>query len=92
MAQQPRVGLGLLKKPFPSASLLHASVLQFFVLKTRRSSRSSKIWPALSSCANWLGIEDFFSGALFVHSDNLTCPPFNLLYLMKLTMSDPLYD
>ncbi|PRD32269.1 UNVERIFIED_CONTAM: Aspartate aminotransferase [Trichonephila clavipes] len=53
------------------ASLLPASVLQFLVLKTRRSfSRPSKIWPALSSCANLLGIEDFFTGAVFIHSDN----------------------
>ncbi|GFX61773.1 hypothetical protein TNCV_1382711 [Trichonephila clavipes] len=39
----------------------------------------SKIWPAFSSSANWLSIEDFFIGAVFVHSDNVICP-FNSLY------------
>ncbi|GFS53908.1 hypothetical protein TNCV_3761421 [Trichonephila clavipes] len=40
----------------------------------------SKIWPAFSPCSNWLGIEDFFSGAAFVHTDNVT-RPFNPFYL-----------
>ncbi|GFS79686.1 nuclear receptor coactivator 7 [Trichonephila clavipes] len=40
----------------------------------------SEIWPALSSCANWLSIEDFFSDAVFIHSDNVICP-FNVLYI-----------
>ncbi|GFU26139.1 hypothetical protein TNCV_5105871 [Trichonephila clavipes] len=44
--RQPRVGLGLLKKPFREASLLPASVLQFLVLKTRRSLST----PAINRC------------------------------------------
>ncbi|GFX19289.1 hypothetical protein TNCV_3014281 [Trichonephila clavipes] len=45
---------------------------------TRQAINPSEIWPAPSSCADWLRIEDSFSGA-FVHSDNVTCP-FNSLY------------
>ncbi|GFS73722.1 integrase catalytic domain-containing protein [Trichonephila clavipes] len=37
VARQPKMGLGLLKKNFPQAILLPASVLQFLVLKTRSS-------------------------------------------------------
>ncbi|GFU61497.1 hypothetical protein TNCV_2287921 [Trichonephila clavipes] len=51
----------------------------------------SKIWPAVSSCTNWLGIEDFFSGAVYVQSDNVTAHLIRCI-LMKLTMSDSLYD
>ncbi|GFX29238.1 hypothetical protein TNCV_3217721 [Trichonephila clavipes] len=36
-AQHPRVSLGLVKMPFPEASLLPASVLQFLVPQTRSS-------------------------------------------------------
>ncbi|GFV61462.1 uncharacterized protein TNCV_2938041 [Trichonephila clavipes] len=39
----------------------------------------SKIWFTLSSSVNWLGIEDLFSGVVFVHFDNVTCP-FNSLH------------
>ncbi|GFW01605.1 DDE_3 domain-containing protein [Trichonephila clavipes] len=39
----------------------------------------SKIWSTLPSYPNGLGIEDFFSDVVFVHSDNETCS-FNSLY------------
>ncbi|GFX81906.1 uncharacterized protein TNCV_2571061 [Trichonephila clavipes] len=46
------------------ASLLLASVFQFLVLKSRRSFSRPSIHLRFdlprSSCANWLGIEDFF--------------------------------
>ncbi|GFX94788.1 platelet-activating factor acetylhydrolase [Trichonephila clavipes] len=45
-----------------------------FSIRNQQAINPSKIWPALSLCANWLGIEDFFSGAVFVHSDNVACP------------------
>ncbi|GFV57044.1 hypothetical protein TNCV_2931671 [Trichonephila clavipes] len=35
----------------------------------------ANIWHALSSCTNRLGIEDFFSGAVFVHSGNVSPVP-----------------
>ncbi|GFX97197.1 hypothetical protein TNCV_556871 [Trichonephila clavipes] len=42
LARQPRVSLGLFKKPF-QLSLLPASVLQLLILKTRRSSSKPSI-------------------------------------------------
>ncbi|GFV85772.1 hypothetical protein TNCV_2003921 [Trichonephila clavipes] len=52
VARQPRVGLGLLKKPFSGQP---------------------------SSMSQLVGNQSFFSGAVYVHSDNVTCP-FNSLY------------
>ncbi|PRD35743.1 UNVERIFIED_CONTAM: hypothetical protein NCL1_10588 [Trichonephila clavipes] len=49
----------------------------------------SEMWPTLSSCADWLSIEDFFSGAVFVHSDNVTCP-FNSLHFRRI-MRTPIF-
>ncbi|GFU80609.1 hypothetical protein TNCV_534831 [Trichonephila clavipes] len=44
VVRQPRVGIGLLKKPL-QASILPASVLQFLVLKTRISFSRPSIHP-----------------------------------------------
>ncbi|GFV45210.1 transposable element Tc1 transposase [Trichonephila clavipes] len=32
-----------------------------------------KIWPALSSSASWLDIEDFFIGVIFIHGTDKSC-------------------
>ncbi|PRD26494.1 UNVERIFIED_CONTAM: hypothetical protein NCL1_37948 [Trichonephila clavipes] len=59
---------------FPSMLTNKAGLMQELL-----AINPSKIWLALSSCTNWLGNEDFFIGAVFVHSDNVTCQS-NSLY------------
>ncbi|GFV56036.1 hypothetical protein TNCV_2266221 [Trichonephila clavipes] len=94
VAQQPRVGLGLLKKPFPGQT----SSFQFSPLSSSQNweiffwvINPSKIWPALSLSAISLSIEDFLSDAVFAHSDNETCP-FNSLYFDEVNNVTLLYD
>ncbi|GFX12933.1 hypothetical protein TNCV_3659291 [Trichonephila clavipes] len=58
-------------------SLLPASVVQFLVLKTRRSFSKPSIHlrsdlPFLHVPIGW-ALKTFFSGAVFVHSDNVAC-------------------
>ncbi|GFW85976.1 hypothetical protein TNCV_1967841 [Trichonephila clavipes] len=80
LARQPRVGLGLLKEPFPD---LPASALQFLVLKTRRSfSRPTShlifSLPFLRVPIDW-ALKTFLMVQSSVHSDNAACP-FDSLY------------
>ncbi|GFS78489.1 hypothetical protein TNCV_3147451 [Trichonephila clavipes] len=74
VARQASVGLGLLKKPF-QATLVHASVLQFLVLKTRISFSRSSIYQYLACpffVYQLVGVEDFFSSsAVFEMKVNL---------------------
>ncbi|GFX24244.1 hypothetical protein TNCV_1366241 [Trichonephila clavipes] len=77
------------------ASLLPVNVLQFLVLKIKRfSSRSSiHLKFGLSFLRVPIGWAlKTFSGAVFVHSDNVACS-FNSLYFDEVnSVSDSLYD
>ncbi|GFX31254.1 hypothetical protein TNCV_2027551 [Trichonephila clavipes] len=77
----PEWALAFSRHFFQSSRLL-ASVLQFLVLRTRRSFSRSSIHlrfdlPFFRVPIGWT-LKTLFSGAVFIHSDNVTCP-FNSL-------------